>query len=168
MMKRRILWSLIMVILLASFAFAQGCPQMMMHGKPGSGKPDCSARVERLSRDLGLSDEQKTAVTGKMKAMGDLSQQFFQKRKTALTEMKTLLESGKSESELAQKIRQLREAEQSFHNRMKTLQEEMTSILSTEQQAKYLLLQDRFPHGPRPPMPGSQAQPGEEAPPASF
>lgn len=107
-------------------------------------------RIMRMREGLNLSDEQVAALLPKLSQRDSL---VLSHRKAQAADFKLLkeeLEKRKpSEAKLSQIMDRLKKREAEHHKQMRELRDEMLSVLSVEQQARFVIFEVEFERGIR-------------------
>jgi len=99
----------------------------------------------KLVDGLKLSEEQLVKFLPKYREGKDLKKEYQEKRKKVVEELKDLLQAkGVLQEGLKTKLTQLEKAEDEQRQKSKSLQKELKSILTPEQQARFILLKSRL------------------------
>jgi Spy/CpxP family protein refolding chaperone len=100
--------------------------------------------IWKLVDELELREEQLTQFISRFKELRDLRGQFFRDRREAIAEMDTLLETGASDNELKSATDEFRSLETEFRQKERQLEDLLNSSLTTKQQARLIVFQDRY------------------------
>ncbi|MCX7785474.1 MAG: hypothetical protein N2201_04515 [candidate division WOR-3 bacterium] len=99
----------------------------------------------KLTEVLNLTEDQSLRFFPKLKELRRAREEFDQKRMKILDEIEDYLRDAKKyEKELKAKIQEMELSETKFQELEKKLRKEIASILTPEQQAKFMLFQMRF------------------------
>jgi Spy/CpxP family protein refolding chaperone len=102
-------------------------------------------RVWKLTELLNLSEDQSTRFFPKLKEMRDIRDEFEQTRMKVIGELDNFLKDAKKfESEIKNRLQELETGEVKSQEKIAKLKKEIASILTPEQQAKFMLFQMRF------------------------
>ncbi|MEO0092135.1 MAG: hypothetical protein ABIK61_05460 [candidate division WOR-3 bacterium] len=102
-------------------------------------------RAWKLTEVLNLTEDQSIRFFPKLKELRRAREEFDQKRMKILDEIEDYLRDAKKyEKELKAKIQEMELNETKFQELEKKLRKEIASILTPEQQAKFMLFQMRF------------------------
>ena len=99
----------------------------------------------KLVDGLKLTEEQLVKFLPKYKEGKDLKKEYQEKRKNVVEELKELLQAEKiSARKVEAKLTQLEKMEDEQWQKNKALQKELKTILTPEQQARFILLQKQI------------------------
>ena len=109
-----------------------------------------AVRIMRMREGLNLSDEQIAALLPKLSQRDSL---VLSHRKARAEDFRLLKEElakrNPSESKLSQIMDRLKKREAEHHKQMRELRDEMLSVLSVEQQARFVIFEVEFERGIR-------------------
>ncbi|HCG77053.1 MAG: hypothetical protein COZ37_05235 [bacterium (Candidatus Ratteibacteria) CG_4_10_14_3_um_filter_41_18] len=95
----------------------------------------------KLVDGLKLTEEQVAKFLPKYREDKDLKKEYQEKRKKIAEELKDLLQDKSSSKKIEEKLTQLNKLEEEEWQKKRALEKELKSILTPEQQAKYIFLQ---------------------------
>ena len=99
----------------------------------------------KLVDGLKLTEEQLVKFLPKYREGKDLKKEYREKRKKVVEELKDLLQAKKvSARKIEAKLTQLEKMEDERRQKSKSLQKELKTILTPEQQARFILLQKQI------------------------
>lgn len=101
-------------------------------------------RVWKLVDELELKEEQLIKFLPKFKELIDLRDKYFRSRRKNVTGLEKLLTANPSENELKSAIDEFKSAEVDYYITYKRLNDELDTNLNIEQQAKFIVFQDRY------------------------
>ena len=129
---------------------------VQLFAEPPSEKPSAEEREERKGKasemletitlwklvdGLKLTEEQVAKFLPKYREDKDLKKEYQEKRKKIAEELKDLLQDKSSSKKIEEKLTQLNKLEEEEWQKKRALEKELKSILTPEQQAKYIFLQ---------------------------
>lgn len=142
-MVRRILALMVLAVAVASAQPRHGAGEM-----PGSERAMemiRAMRIMRMRERLNLSDEQVAALLPRLSRCDSL---MISHRKAQAEDFQLLKQelakSNPSESKLKEIMDRLKKEEAEHHQQMTRLRDEMLSVLSVEQQAKFVIFEVEF------------------------
>jgi len=107
-------------------------------------------RIMRMREGLNLSDEQVAALLPKLSQRDSLMLSYRKAQAEDFRLLKEELERrNPSESKLSQIMDRLKKREAEHHKQMRELRDEMLSVLSVEQQARFVIFEVEFERGIR-------------------
>lgn len=102
-------------------------------------------RVWKLTKALNLSEEQSTHLFPKLNEMKEARDEFERTRMKVINELEDYLRDAKKfGSEIKTKLQELEMNENNLREKEARLRKEIASILTPEQQAKFILFQMQF------------------------
>ncbi len=102
-------------------------------------------KIWKLTEALNLNENQSTRFFPKLKEMRDLRDEFEQNRMKALSKLDDYLKDAKKyEPDIKNMIKDFDENEAKFQEKIGKIKKELSSVLTPEQQAKYMLFQSQF------------------------
>ncbi|MCK4231815.1 hypothetical protein KAX21_02590 [candidate division WOR-3 bacterium] len=142
-MVRRILALMVLAVAVASAQPRHGAGEM-----PGSERAMemiRAMRIMRMRERLNLSDEQVAALLPRLSRRDSL---MISHRKAQAEDFRLLKEElakrSPSEAKLKEIMDRLKKEEAEHHQQMRRLRDEMLSVLSVEQQAKFVIFEVEF------------------------
>lgn len=122
-----------------------GDPKEMLRGMKKPKEMVETIRIWKLTELLNLSEDQSTRFFPKLKIMKQLRDEYEQKRMKAITEMEDMLHAEKKNDKMiTDKLQEIEQYDIKFHADEAKMRKEIASILTPEQQAKFMLFQMRF------------------------
>ena len=107
-------------------------------------------RIVRMRERLNLSEEQVAALLPRLSRRDSLMLSYRKAQAEDFRLLKEELEKRKpSESKLSQIMDRLKKREAEHHKQMRELRDEMLSVLSVEQQARFVIFEVEFERGIR-------------------
>jgi len=126
-------------------------------------------RIVRLTKELNLTDQQLAKFLPKMREMEAARREFHQKQVGLIKDMDDLLGRGASEKDLQTKLSEFEKQENDFQSKERESRKALTNQLSVEQQARYVVFQEKFEREMRELIRGIRQgglQPGMGSPPS--
>ncbi|GAG80111.1 unnamed protein product [marine sediment metagenome] len=103
-------------------------------------------RIYVITKELDITTEQAIQFFPIVKDIQKIDKEFREKKADALHELKRLLENESSDQEILKVITQYRNDYNKKIEEQKKKLDEIRKILTPVQQAKYLIVQERFEH----------------------
>ncbi len=102
-------------------------------------------RIWRLTEELNLSEDQAAKLFPKLKKIREVKREFKRKRREILKAIEKELKRKKPREDVLKKeIEDLNREDKEFREKEERLKEEIFEVLTIEQQARFLLFQERF------------------------
>ncbi len=100
-------------------------------------------QMERMSKDLKLTDEQAAAVAPRVRRLAEAQVDARRKRTDLLRQLEEDTNAG-AEAKVREDLDRIREHDERTERRMEDLQKDISGQLSPNQQARYVLFRDKF------------------------
>jgi len=134
-------------LLLTICVFAGGLAQ------PRGGPPNAdrvldmilALRISRMTQELGLSDQQIATILPKLRERDSVDIAYRQEQAADLKSLEAeLSKRSPSERRIGEIIRRMQERERSYQAELTRIRNEIMSVLSVEQQARFIVFEVRF------------------------
>ncbi len=122
-----------------------GNPKTMMHDMKNPKEMVETIRIWKLTQLLNLSEDQSTKFFPKLNTMRQLRDDYENNRMKAITELDDMLKAEKKDDKaIADKLAEIDQYDAKFQANEAKMKKDVASVLTTEQQAKFMMFQMRF------------------------
>lgn len=143
--------------LILVFAILFAAPLMAQPMEPGGGPGSipgkramemiAAMRIVRMRDQLGLNDQQVAAIMPKLSRRDSLARTYFETQRKDLELLKQeLAKNSPSQSKLSEIMNRMKKREEENQDATAKIRDEILSVLSVEQQARFIIFEVEFEH----------------------